>query len=268
MTVRKKNNFTPSHLNAAAEDFAGNAGIGRYVFLPGSDGHAQEIAGYFKNMTVQSHHRAHHLYLGTLDCDGVELEVAAISTGVGCPSAEVIMHELFSLGAKRFLRVGTAASLQPDFVRAGDLINVQASVRDECTTMNYAPQGFPAIASLELTSSIMLAAESIGLESLLHTGIAHCKSSLYAGDDLRLLALTNTGVLASEMETATIFIQSQIYNHQLQTLGNTPANRVLAGAILLVSGGMDDVKEKKARKNSMELALEAVKTLAIQELID
>lgn len=30
--------FVPSHLQANAEDLAGNHGIGRYSLLPGSDG--------------------------------------------------------------------------------------------------------------------------------------------------------------------------------------------------------------------------------------
>jgi uridine phosphorylase len=272
----RKSDFTPAHFNATAADFAGNDGIGRYVFLPTSDGHAKEIAQYFENVSVKPHHRAHNLYLGTLPCDGALIEVAAISTGMGCPSTEVILHELFALGAKRFLRIGTAGSLQPELIKAGDLINVQASVRDECTTARYAPVGFPAIASLELTSSILLAAENIGLDNMLHTGIAHCKSSFYGGaKDQRqteyLKLLSDTGVLVSEMESATIFIQSQIYNHQLQSQGNSPAHRVLAGAILSVLGDKSEVESmvqvKKSLKNSIELALEAVKTLATQELI-
>jgi uridine phosphorylase len=272
MPARKKN-FSPEHLNAAADDIAGNDGIGRYIFLPGSDGRAQVIAGYFDNLSVITHPRAHNLYLGTIDCEGTAVDVAVVSTGMGCASAEIILHELFQLGGKRFLRVGTAGSLQPELVQVGDLVNAQAAVRDESTTLNYAPLGFPAMASLEFTSSIMLAAEGMDLQQKLHTGIVQCKSSLYSkSTGAHLDQLLAAGVLAADMETSAIYILSQIYNHELQLQGNTPAHRVLSGAILNVvanGDGFDNsAKVKKSLQSSIELSLEAVRVLALQELIN
>src|SRR5262245_18673294 len=105
MTTHK---FNPFHINATAEDLAGNNGLGRYVLLPGSDGRAKAIAEYFTNTIVKTHPRGHHLYLGEIEGTNGPIEVATISSGMGCPSMEIILHELFHLGAKRFLRVGTA----------------------------------------------------------------------------------------------------------------------------------------------------------------
>src|SRR5476651_2489588 len=133
-----KRPFKPEHINATAEDFAGNHGIGRYILLPGSDGRAKEIAQHFDNLVTKSHHRAHNVYLGTLSCDGKIIDVATVSTGMGCPSMEIILHELFHLGAKRFLRVGTAGSLQP-WIKIGSIVNALASVRDENTSTRYLP---------------------------------------------------------------------------------------------------------------------------------
>ncbi|MHB1948369.1 MAG: phosphorylase family protein, partial [Gammaproteobacteria bacterium] len=141
--------FKPHHINATPADLDGNNGIGRYIFLPGSEGRAKEIADRFDRVDVKHHQREHNLYLGTIKADGKKIDVAAIATGMGCPSTEIIVHELFNLGAKRFLRVGTSGSLQPGLIHAGDIINVQASVRDEDTTRHYAPLELPAISSLE-----------------------------------------------------------------------------------------------------------------------
>lgn len=272
--------FKPEHLHATPEDLAGNNGIGRYVFLPGSDGRANQIAQHFNNLTVKPHSRGHNLYLGTLDCNGSQIDVAAIQTGMGCPSAEIILHELFHLGAKRFLRVGTAGSLQMN-IPIGDMINAQATVRDEDTTIAYVPREYPAIASLEFTSSIMLAAEKMRLASHLHTGIVHCKSSLYAREfsagpraaenDAYIDLLSRSGVLATEMETAALFIQSQLYNHQLRQLGESPQHRVLAGAILAVVATpqhhFDTTGKAPATvEQIIQVALETVKILANQEL--
>lgn len=277
-----KPTFVPHHINANADDFAGNDGIGRYLLLPGSDGRAAEIAGYFDNVEVKQHSRGHNLYKGKLTCGRKKIDVATIATGMGCPSMEIILHELFQLGAKRFLRIGTAGSIQP-WVKLGDIVNAQASVRDEDTTTHYVPLEVPAVASLEYTSSILLTAEKIGLSEHLHTGIVHCKSSLYArefGEGPRgaenkayLDVLSKAGVLASEMETAALFIQSQIYNHQLRTEGESTQNRVLAGAVLAIIATADlsfnhAFNSTMVINSAIKLALESVKTLATQELFN
>jgi uridine phosphorylase len=278
-----KRHFKAEHINAIEDDLIGNGDIGRYVLLPGSDGRAKNIAEHFDNLVVKQHQRAHNLYLGTLSCDGKMIDVATISSGMGCPSIEIILHELFQLGAKRFLRIGTGGSLQAERIKIGDIVNAQAAVRDEDTTTHYAPLEFPAIASLEFTSSIMLAAEKIGLANKLHTGIVHCKSSLYAREfsagpradenNAYINLLSRTGVLATEMESSALFIQSQIYNHQLLQKGNSPHHRVLAGAILAIVATPENHfdrsnKPEQAIQQGIQLALETVRTLASQEFIE
>ena len=62
--------------------------------------------------------------LGTLTAEGETIQVATLASGMGCPSMEIFLHELFQLGAKRFLRIGTAGSLQP-WIKTGQLINAQ-----------------------------------------------------------------------------------------------------------------------------------------------
>lgn len=273
--------FTPFHVNATPEDLDGNNGIGRYILLPGSDGRAAQIAEHFEKVTVKRHQREHNLYLGTLKSEGKKIDVATISTGMGCPSTEIIVHELFNLGAKRFLRVGTAGTLQPSLVPEGSLVNVQASVRDDATTTNYAPIELPAIASLEFVTSILVAAEKLGLGEEVHSGIVHCKSSLYAREmaagprapenQAYLNLLAQSGVLATEMETSTLFIQSQLYNYQLLQQGDLPQHRVLAGAILAIVSTTDHLSDSPEATtstiNAIKLGIESVKILAIQELL-
>ena len=275
-----KNLFKPHHINATEKELDGNNGIGRYIFLPGSDGRAKDIANHFDDVTVKHHPREHNIYLGTLKHNRKKIDVAAVSTGMGCPSTEIIVHELYNLGAKRFLRVGTAGTLQPGWISIGNLINVQASVRDESTSRNYAPLELPAVASLEMISSILLAAKNLEISDHVNTGTVHCKSSLYARElgsgprasenQAYLNLLAQSGVLATEMETATLFIQSQLYNYQLSQEGDGPQHRVLAGAILAIIGTTDFLEEteeaNKASQHAVELALETIKILASQEI--
>lgn len=275
-----KDQFMPHHINATEEDLAGNNGVGRYIFLPGSDGRAKEIAQYFDNLTVKLHSRGHNLYLGTMTCEEKSIDVATIASGMGCPSMEIILHELFQLGGKRFLRVGTAGSLQPNLVKLGNIVNVQASVRDEHTTTDYVPVGVPAVASVECTLAISLAAQKLGFSDQLHTGTVHCKSSLYAREfgtgpksarnKAYINLLKQCGVLATEMETSALFIQSQLYNYQLMQEGKGAHCHVLSGAILgIIAIPPDDFvtsdEESVTVKNLIQLALETVKTLSADE---
>lgn len=273
--------FLPLHINAGPEDLCGNNGIGRYIFLPGSDGRAKEISQYFNNLIVKTHSRGHNLYLGTLSSRGHTIDVASVASGMGCPSMEIILHELFSLGGKRFLRVGTAGSLQPNRVKLGDMVSAHASVRDEFTSFDYVPLAVPAIASCEFAKPIMQAVKKLGITEQFHTGIVHCKGSFYArefgvgpkrdenNDYINLLS--QCGVLASEMETATLFIQSLLYDHQLRQRGEALSNRVLAGAILGILAIPPDTFAIGSQaaliiKNLIELALETIKSLALSEL--
>lgn len=272
--------FIPHHINASTEDLQGNDGVGRYILLPGSDGRAKEIASHFDDVKVKEHPRGHHLYLGAIKNSSKTIDVATTSSGMGCPSMEIILHELLQLGGKRFLRVGTAGSLQPQLVKLGDIINVQASVRDDKTTEDYAPIDVPAVASFEVTTAIAQAASKLPEPIKLHTGTVHCKSSLYGREFCEgpraeknkayLDLLTQCGILATEMETATLFIQSQLYNHQLNLTGKGAEYRVLAGGILgiiSVPPGrfFNGEHEKNVDAHVIQLGLETIKVLHAME---
>lgn len=276
------NNFTAYHINATHADLMGNEGIGRYVFLPGSDGRAKEIAAHFDHLKIKQHSRGHHLYLGQLHHKGRNLDVAAISSGMGCPSLEIIVHELFQLGAKRFLRVGTAGSLQHESLKIGDLVNAQAAVRDEQTTSDYVPAHFPAIASYEFLHAINQAAKyKLRRHNRLMTGVVHCKSSFYGREfgcgplgesNLAYMnLLMRAGVLATEMETSALFILAQIYNHQLfKQMPMHTTHRVLAGAILGICAMPPEhfASQEEIGKTVevlIEVALASIKVLADNE---
>lgn len=270
------------HFSATSEDFIGNQGIGRYVLLPGSDGRAREIANHFDDLSVKNHARGHHLYLGTIKHNDQKIDVATIASGMGCPSMEIILHELFRLGAKRFLRVGTAGSLQDDRIKIGDMVNVQGSVRDESTTIDYAPLGLPAIASSRMVQMIEEAAKVEGLGKHLHTGIVHCKASLYAREfgagprrsenEAYMALLSDCGVLATEMETAALFIQSQIYNQTLKKMGIGPRFSVMAGAVMGILAEphqhkfATEAEQELLTERTVKLSLRTIKLLAEAEL--
>lgn len=275
-----KANFKPHHINVSFADLNGNNGIGPYILLPGSDGRAKEIAEHFNDVTVKKHERGHNLYLGTIKSEQATIDIATIATGMGSPSVEIIIHELFHLGGKRFIRVGTAGSLQPETVTIGDIVSANASVRDEHTTRDYLPIEIPAIASHHVISAIQTAANKLKFTKRLHTGIVHCKSSFYAREygagplgkeNLHYSnLLTQSGVLATEMETSALFVQSMLYNQALKKTGEGPQFSILAGALLGIinvppnqMATQEEAKQTVA--STIELSLETVKVLFAQE---
>lgn len=264
--------FEPSHLTATKEDFIGNGEVGRYVILTGSDQRAMDISLILSDVTVKSHPRQHNLYLGNLPTSTGSIQVATISTGMGCPSLDIIFNELIMLGAKRFLRIGTAGSLQPNIVKTGDVVIATAAVRDECTSKNYICEGFPAIASLEYVIAAQRAASNLNMPC--HSGIVHTKSSLYAREFKFSFLQENidymqnmhlSGVLASEMETSHLFILASLYNYKLKNLNITKQD-IFAGSVLGIVGdntpfSNEVMKIQIAIDKAISLGIEAIKEI-------
>jgi hypothetical protein len=84
--------------------------------------------------------------------------------------------------------------------------------------------------------------------------------------------LIDNGVLASEMETAALFMQTQLYRHQLMQTGSGPAHKVISGAILGIGAMPPDIfmteeQEKPLTENMIKLALTTIKLLAADEIV-
>jgi len=274
--------FKPEHMNADRDDFAGNDGIGRYVFLPGSDGRARQISESFSNVTVREHGRRHNIYKGTLVHDQKKIDVAAISSGMGTPSLDIIVNELYRLGVKRFLRVGTAGLLQPGYMKAGDFVIGTGAVKDDGATQNYVPPEIPAIASLDFVLAGREAGTELNFTSRMHTGLMHSKGSLYAREfktgplaeesSAYMKVLTDAGVLASEMESAMLFTLASIFNQQMRLKygSSLPSGRVKAGAVCVILGEGADFgtagELKKITRDLIDLSVLTVKKLAVREM--
>ncbi|ACJ18592.1 nucleoside phosphorylase [Coxiella burnetii] len=275
-----KKETLPLHLNGDKRDFEGNAGIGRYVILCGSQERARQIGQSFDQLETKSHPRGHDLYLGTIPHKDHAIEMAAISTGIGCPSTDIILNELIYLGAKRFLRIGTAGSLQPQWVKTGDVVIATGAVRDEYTSRCYVDISYPALASLSMINAAVAAAKALDLETRTHTGIVHTKDSLYAREfgvsHLKENAeymqhLKDIGVLASEMESAIIFTLAHLHGYRNSKQYREPAKRIKAGSILAIVGDetpVDNNQERinKAIQRALALGIQTIKFLYESEI--
>ena len=188
--------------------------VGRYVLMPGDPARTDLIARRLDAPRLVAHNREFRTWTGLLK--GVPVSV--VSTGVGSPSAAIAVVELLRLGVQTLVRVGSCGSLQRS-VSDGDLVVVTGAVRDEGTTRQYVPVEYPAVAHPKVMAALDAAARAAGGRR--HMGIVYCKDALTAAfptkdiplyDQLmqRTRAWIKAGVLASEMESAVIFVLASI----------------------------------------------------------
>ncbi|MDR3277618.1 MAG: uridine phosphorylase [Oscillospiraceae bacterium] len=186
----------------------------RYAILPGDPGRVPKIAALLDNPRFYAQNREYTTWLGTLS--GVPALV--MSTGMGGPSAAIAVEELYRTGVRSFIRVGTCGGMAAR-VLGGDAVIANAAIRMEGTTKEYVPVEFPAVADLEVTNALVQSAEALGARY--HVGIVHCKDSFYGqhspermpiGYELKEKwdAWLKAGCLASEMESAALFIVAHI----------------------------------------------------------
>jgi len=148
-------------------------------------------------------------------------------------------------------------------VKGGDIVVASGAVRMEGTTKEYAPIEYPAVANYNVVSALANASEKLGYNY--HVGVCQSKDSFYGQHyssqmpvsyelDNKWEAWCRMGCLASEMETAALFIAGSYL-------------RVRVGSVLLVIANQE--REKRGMDNPqfydttrvIETAVEAMREL-------
>src|SRR5205085_7566540 len=116
----------PIHLRAEPGDYA------EACLLPGDPLRAKYIADTFLADARQVNGERGMLgFTGTYEGRPVSVQ----ASGMGCPSAGIVIEELVMLGVKRILRVGTCGGLQTD-QNLGDLIVAISAVPADTTPLH------------------------------------------------------------------------------------------------------------------------------------
>ena len=206
-----------------------NRDVGKYVILPGDPKRCEKIASFFDNPVLVADNREFVTYTGCLNGE----RVSVTSTGIGGPSASIAMEELVKAGADTFIRVGTCGGMQPE-VKSGDLVIATGAIRMEGTSREYAPLEFPAVADFELVGALKTAADKLGFVS--HTGVVQCKDSFYGQHEPEKMPVSyallqkweawkRLGCLASEMESAAVFVVGSYLKVRVASVFLTVANQ-------------------------------------------
>src|SRR5436305_6341345 len=200
----------PIHVRAEPGDYA------EAVLLPGDPLRAKYIADTYLDDVVQTNAERGMLgFRGTWE--GKPISVQA--TGMGCPSAAIVIEELVMLGCKKLLRVGTCGGLQPHHA-LGDMIVAISAVPQDGTTNTYVKEPHAPTADWGLVHGAVHAAKEIGQP--IHVGPVVSSDVFYNPDTEQYQRWSDRGILAVEMEAAILF-----------TLGGV--RKVHAGCLLIVS---------------------------------
>lgn len=188
------------------------------VLLPGDPGRALALAQVLMEQPKMfNHNRGLWGYTGASVDDGEPLTIQA--TGMGGPSAAIVLSELADLGVERAVRVGTCGSLSAD-LSAGDLVVAAAAVCGDGTSR--------ALGREDVVEADPEVTEALGGGSLV------ASTDLFYDDSVARFA--STGAVAVEMEAAALFA--------VGAARGVAVGCVLAVSDVLVGGGRERLGEE------------------------
>lgn len=184
--------MTPIHIRAHPGDVA------PVVLLPGDPGRADRVAQRFDNARCYNDNRGLLGYTGRYKGTAVSVQ----TTGMGAPSAAIVIEELAMLGARVVIRIGTCGGTRQD-IHATDLIVADAACAFDGTTRQYMGDGYEPKATDRVVRALVAAAEAAGARC--HVGSVATEDALYAVTPETREQLAARGLLAQEMEASAIF---------------------------------------------------------------
>jgi len=230
----------PVHLRADPGDYADSC------LLPGDPVRAQWIAETFLEGAVPAN-AERGLYGYTGEFEGKRVSVQA--TGMGTPSAAIVIEELAQLGVKRLLRVGTCGAFHPS-LSLGDLVLALSAVPADGTTRALL-DGEPhaPTADWDLLHGLVHASKELGQP--VHVGPIASSDLFYNPNTSQYGRWAARGVLAVEMESAVLF-----------TLG--ALRGLQAATVLVVSDELHDERAKRIGDAELRAAVEQMTLLALR----
>ena len=189
-----------------------HADVAERVLLPGDPGRALRLAQQLLDAPkMLNHNRGLWGYTGAA-ADGAPLTVQ--STGMGGPSAAIVVEELIALGARRLVRVGTCGALDGSLALGGLL------VADRVLAEDGASRALGAAGSIEGDLTLLEALRAAAGGATVGTVVS--ADLFYDPDPDRASGWAAAGALAVEMEAATLFAVARRHG-------------VAAGCVLAVS---------------------------------
>ncbi len=229
----------PIHVRASPGDYADAC------LLPGDPLRARYIADTFLEDVVQRNGERGLLgFTGTFEGRPVSVQ----SSGMGCPSAAIVIEELAQLGVKTILRVGTCGGLQPD-LKIGDLVLAMSSTPADSTALHYVGnEPHAPTASFGLLHEAVHQAKHLG--KTLRVGPIVSSDVFYQPDPALAGRWSDRGILAVEMEASVLF-----------TLG--ALRKLETGCLLVVSDVFVESEFVRISDEDLKRAVDEMTELAL-----
>jgi uridine phosphorylase len=228
--------------------------IGEVAILVGDRARIDRIAEHLESPRILEENRG--LRTVTWLREGQRVTVSAF--GMGGPIAAIVMHELYDLGVRRFLRIGTPMAMPP--AKLGDFVLADGAVRGEGTSTTYAPINYPAVADFDL--GVALRAALNARDASWRAGIFGTYDGFYtemfglSAGETRMIdgmrdEIRRLGLIASDMETATILTAARV-------LGARAASFCLATVDGLTQAKIGADEMARSEREMFEIALDAI----------
>jgi DeoD family purine-nucleoside phosphorylase len=229
----------PIHVRANPGEYADAC------LLPGDPLRARYIAETFMDDVVERNAERGMLgYTGTFEGSTVSVQ----SSGMGCPSAAIVIEELVQLGVKKIVRVGTCGGLQPDLAIGELLCAVSAAPADSTASHYVGGEPHVPTADFDLVHGAVHHAKKLGKP--MRVGPIVSSDIFYNPDQDQARRWSERGLLAVEMEAAVLF-----------TLG--ALRRVQAGCLLIVSDMVVEGEFVRISDEDMTRAVDQMTELAL-----
>jgi DeoD family purine-nucleoside phosphorylase len=183
----------PIHLKAHKDDYAST------VLLVGDPTRAEKIGEILKNSTLVNKNRGLLGYTGMYKNKKISVQ----TTGMGCPSAAIVVEELIQLGIKTLVRIGTCGGIGKH-IKPLDIIAAVAASPFDGTTRTYL-NGEPhaPYATFDILKVASNVAQQGGI-NLYFGGVATVDVFYNPFPDY-VPKLREKGIIAVEMETSLIY---------------------------------------------------------------
>jgi uridine phosphorylase len=231
--------------------------VAQYVLAPGPPERAQRASELLDKCERKMFHREYLAFTGTYK----DVPVSVISTGMGCPAVAIGIEELAAIGANTFIRIGSCGAIRGD-VNIGDCVIASGALREESTSVHYAPVGFPAIPNLEVLVALIKSAKD--LRWPYHVGLVRSFDAFYRPPTTQSIEqLRQLGVIAGDMESSALFCIGSALALRTGTVncvgGNPKYNRYRGEKLEEYS---------KGEEMMLKIALEAIVKLDRSQLSD
>jgi 5'-methylthioadenosine phosphorylase/purine-nucleoside phosphorylase len=230
----------PIHLRAEPGDYADA------VLLPGDPLRAKYIADtFFQDVRQVNSERGMLGFTGTFEGRPISVQ----SSGMGCPSAAIVIEELVQLGVKRIVRVGTCGGLQPDMALGDLIVAISAVAADKSVMTLTAGEPHSPTADFEVVHAAVHHAKEIG--QAVRVGPVVSSDVFYNPDGGQYQRWSDRGVQGVEMEAAILF-----------TLG--AIRKISTGALMTVSDVVVEGEFVRISDEELRAAVDRMTVLGIR----